>query len=56
MSGEEGPKRISDAVHTVNITGYLVPFFKNGQPLSLELSEEGEDLYVAVFSTYEKLV
>jgi hypothetical protein len=50
---EGAPRRISNRVLDVDITGYATPWL-DGQPLLLRMPGTS-DLFVAVFSTPEKL-
>jgi len=53
---EEGPKRITDRVLELNLTGHLMPVDENQQPVLLHMVGAGADLFLPVFSTFEKLV
>lgn len=47
-------RRVTDKILSVNITGYLTPFYSNEQPVLVEFPES-DDKFVLVFSTEEKL-
>lgn len=46
--------RISDQIKDIVITGKLVPFYDNGQPVMMEFGDS-EDKFVFIFSDMEKL-
>jgi len=55
MSEDEPPRRVSDTVYLVQLTGCLLPWRHWGQPATIGIVGGGNQLYVPVFTTVEKL-
>jgi hypothetical protein len=51
----EPPKRISKKEVYVDVTNYIFAVQADGQPCLLHMYGGGDDLYLAIFSTPEKL-
>jgi hypothetical protein len=49
------PAPVTGKLVSLNITGYLLPVHENRQPVLLQIEGAGDDLFLPVFSTPEKL-